>query len=57
MQKALVLRFGLTTAEAGYLVVHCRELAERILDGQCQMEEVARVKAWLSAALKQEKLY
>ena len=52
MQKALVTRFKFTVAEAGYLVTHCRELAENILAGGYPEQDLRRVKAWLKKIIK-----
>lgn len=52
MQKALVNRFGFTTAAAGYLVTHCPELVGQILNGKCSESEIANVKNWADKLIK-----
>lgn len=53
MQKALVKRFDFTVAEAGYLVMHCRELAEQILAGNYPEQDLHRVKVWIKKIVRQ----
>lgn len=52
MQRALVSRFNFTAAEAGYLVVHCRELARDIIEGKCPEKDIDNVRQWLKALIK-----